>query len=277
MCWRTFVGEAYAGCRGRWGWRHRDVVGRLFADNGWEVRVLDPRSDLPDIADRLASSSVKVTGDLARAANGADFVQKSGPERTDIKRQMSANHTRDDVVLASSSSLLPSVIAEGNPAANRIVIGHPFNPPEVMTLVEAVAGDQDLGRNRQPCGRHASRRGNTTDQAEQGDTPVCRQPVAEGVQRPSDAPCATGRDSAEGARRPGRGVAWFAAGDGGTVREHAPGWRPRQHPPHAPCAEMAFGIGSPHCAKLDFVINEVEHAHGTGAHNYRRRVEVRDA
>ena len=33
---------------------------------------------------------------------------------------------------------MPSVIAEGNAAAHRILIGHPFNPPELMPLVEVV-------------------------------------------------------------------------------------------------------------------------------------------
>jgi ketoreductase RED1 len=52
-----------------------------------------------------------------------------------------AANTRDDVVLASSSSsLVTSAIATGNPAADRIVIGHPFNPPELMPLIEVVPG-----------------------------------------------------------------------------------------------------------------------------------------
>lgn len=45
-------------------------------------------------------------------------------------------------MLASSSSLLPSAIADGNRAAHRIVIGHQFNPPEVLPLVEVVPSAQ---------------------------------------------------------------------------------------------------------------------------------------
>ncbi|MGW2563711.1 3-hydroxyacyl-CoA dehydrogenase NAD-binding domain-containing protein [Streptomyces sp. NPDC001514] len=120
---------------------------RLFAGAGWQVRISDPRPDLKDVADEhLAGLEVTLTADLAAAAEGADFVQEAGPERIDIKEQMFATlaaHTRDDVVLASSSSsLLPSAIANGNPAAGRIVIGHPFNPPELMPLVEVVPGPQ---------------------------------------------------------------------------------------------------------------------------------------
>nr|WP_168720709.1 3-hydroxyacyl-CoA dehydrogenase NAD-binding domain-containing protein [Streptomyces sp. SAT1]ANO42549.1 hydroxylacyl-CoA dehydrogenase [Streptomyces sp. SAT1] len=118
---------------------------RLFGAAGWEVRVSDPRPDLADLVAReLADLPVTATADLAAAATGADFVQEAGPERIEIKEQMFATlavHTRDDVVLASSSSsLLPSAIARGNPAAGRIVVGHPFNPPELMPLVEVVPG-----------------------------------------------------------------------------------------------------------------------------------------
>ncbi|MGW2940133.1 3-hydroxyacyl-CoA dehydrogenase NAD-binding domain-containing protein [Streptomyces sp. NPDC001156] len=116
---------------------------RLFAEHGWEVRLNDPRSDLRDlVAQHLADVAVDVAPDLSDALEGADFVQEAGPERIEIKRELYttlAAHTRPDVVLASSSSsLLPSAIAEGNPAADRILIGHPFNPPELMPLVEVV-------------------------------------------------------------------------------------------------------------------------------------------
>ncbi|MBB4688136.1 3-hydroxyacyl-CoA dehydrogenase NAD-binding domain-containing protein [Amycolatopsis jiangsuensis] len=120
---------------------------RLFAGAGWQVRVSDPRPDLPDIVgQQLAGLPVTAVADLAAAAGGADFVQESGPERIELKHEIFATlaaHTRDDVVLASSSSsLLPTAIAEGNAAASRIVIGHPFNPPELMPLVEVVPGER---------------------------------------------------------------------------------------------------------------------------------------
>jgi 3-hydroxyacyl-CoA dehydrogenase len=48
------------------------------------------------------------------------------------------------VVLASSSSgLLPSAIARGCPAhPERVVVGHPFNPPHLIPLVEVVPGEK---------------------------------------------------------------------------------------------------------------------------------------
>lgn len=118
---------------------------RLFAEGGWRVLITDPREDLAEVVARdLDGLDVEVAADPSSAAAAADFVQESGPERIEIKRQLYrllAEHSRAGVVLASSSStLLPSVIAEGNPAADRIVIGHPFNPPRLMPLVEVVPG-----------------------------------------------------------------------------------------------------------------------------------------
>ncbi|GAB4010721.1 3-hydroxyacyl-CoA dehydrogenase NAD-binding domain-containing protein [Nocardioides ultimimeridianus] len=117
---------------------------RLFAEHGWEVRINDPRPDLAEVVTTGLGglTGVRIAEDLDAAADGADFVQEAGPERIEIKQELYAvlaAHTRDDVVLASSSSsLLPSRIAEGNPAADRILVGHPFNPPELMPLVEVV-------------------------------------------------------------------------------------------------------------------------------------------
>ncbi|MEU7816176.1 3-hydroxyacyl-CoA dehydrogenase NAD-binding domain-containing protein [Pseudonocardia sp. NPDC049154] len=87
------------------------------------------------------------TADPAEAVADADFVQENGPEREDVKHELFAvldKAARPDVVLASSSSgLLASAIARGCPAhPERVVIGHPFNPPHVIPLVEVVPGER---------------------------------------------------------------------------------------------------------------------------------------
>ena len=78
------------------------------------------------------------------AAAAADFIQENGPERLDVKREL---YTRldgaaaADVVIASSSSgLKPSEIQDGCVGADRILIGHPFNPPHLIPLVEVIGG-----------------------------------------------------------------------------------------------------------------------------------------
>lgn len=114
--------------------------GRLRA----EVAALWPTLTPVDGAtpERLA-----FTADPAEAVADADFVQENGPEREDVKHELFAvldEAARPDVVLASSSSgLLPSAIARGCPAhPERVVIGHPFNPPHVIPLVEVVPGER---------------------------------------------------------------------------------------------------------------------------------------
>lgn len=112
---------------------------RLFSDAGWEVRVTDPRPDLEEV---LTGIHATAEPDLARALEGADFVQENGPERIEVKKELfgaAAEHAAPHAILASSSSsLLPSAMSEGNPAAERILVGHPFNPPQLMPLVEVV-------------------------------------------------------------------------------------------------------------------------------------------
>jgi 3-hydroxyacyl-CoA dehydrogenase len=82
--------------------------------------------------------------EMQRALVEVDFVQESAPERPDFKaklfEQMDAA-TAPDVVLASSSSgITPDVIQSACKHPERCVIGHPFNPPHIIPLVEVVGG-----------------------------------------------------------------------------------------------------------------------------------------
>ncbi|KAK4053944.1 hypothetical protein OIO90_003781 [Microbotryomycetes sp. JL221] len=72
-----------------------------------------------------------------------DFVQESGPEKQEYKISVFHfldRHTRPDIILASSSSGLPAsqFIGECRVNPNRVLIGHPFNPPHLIPLVEVV-------------------------------------------------------------------------------------------------------------------------------------------
>ena len=84
------------------------------------------------------------TTELAEAVAEADFVQESGPERLDVKQAMyrAMDEAMDnDVVIASSTSgfrVTELQARAANPA--RIVLGHPFNPPYLMPLVEVAGG-----------------------------------------------------------------------------------------------------------------------------------------
>ena len=78
------------------------------------------------------------------AAAAADFIQENGPERLDLKRELfprldaaAAPHVP---IASSSSSLMPSEFQQGCRHPERVLLGHPFNPPHLIPLVEVVAG-----------------------------------------------------------------------------------------------------------------------------------------
>lgn len=87
----------------------------------------------------------------ADAAQGADFVQENAPERLPLKRALLAGlepALRDDVVIASSTSgIMPTPMQQGMAHPGRLVIGHPFNPPHLVPLVEVVGGQQTDARS----------------------------------------------------------------------------------------------------------------------------------
>jgi 3-hydroxyacyl-CoA dehydrogenase len=92
-----------------------------------------------------SQSRLSFTADLAAAVKSADLVQENGPERIDFKRQLYGQLDEllpPEVIIASSSSgLTMSEIQLGCPShPERCVIGHPFNPPHLIPLVEIVGG-----------------------------------------------------------------------------------------------------------------------------------------
>lgn len=84
--------------------------------------------------------------DLETALQGADFVQENGPEREDLKlelfRKMDAALPADVILASSSSGLLMSKVQAACAHPGRVVLGHPFNPPHMIPLVEVIGGEQ---------------------------------------------------------------------------------------------------------------------------------------
>ena len=111
---------------------------RKYVDEAWPVLTsigLSPGAT----RDRL-----EFTADMKKALAKADFVQENGPERVDFKiglyADMDAATPPDSLIASSSSSLTMSVIQSKCRHPERCVIGHPFNPPHVIPLVEVVGG-----------------------------------------------------------------------------------------------------------------------------------------
>lgn len=81
---------------------------------------------------------------IAEALDGVGFVQESGPEDPEIKASLMAEIDRNtglDVVISSSTTALPvSEFQHKAENPGRIVLGHPFNPPHLMPVVEVGGG-----------------------------------------------------------------------------------------------------------------------------------------
>jgi 3-hydroxyacyl-CoA dehydrogenase len=86
------------------------------------------------------------TTSMKEALSQADLVQENGPERPDFKIKLYAEMDElaplDTLLASSSSSITPSVIQSQCKHPERVVIGHPFNPPHVIPLVEVVGGSK---------------------------------------------------------------------------------------------------------------------------------------
>jgi carnitine 3-dehydrogenase len=82
--------------------------------------------------------------DPAAAVEGAALVQENGPEDLDVKRalfaRIDAALAPDAVVASSTSGFMPSELQTGRVRPERYVVGHPFNPPHLIPLVEVVGG-----------------------------------------------------------------------------------------------------------------------------------------
>jgi 3-hydroxyacyl-CoA dehydrogenase len=118
---------------------------RAYIDSAWpllEEMGLDPGAD---------RNKLMFSTNLKEALKGVDFVQENGPERLDLKLKLFkdiSDAVCPDVIIASSSSGIPvsNFQTEAtNPA--RILLGHPFNPPHVVPLVEVVGGKLTSAEN----------------------------------------------------------------------------------------------------------------------------------
>ncbi|WP_267895918.1 3-hydroxyacyl-CoA dehydrogenase NAD-binding domain-containing protein [Renibacterium salmoninarum] len=111
----------------------------------------------------------------------ADLVQESGPERLEFKQQLFADIAAAapaHALLASSSSgIVATLIAEklDDEAAARMLIAHPFNPPQLMPLVEIVPGERTAESLDRIGDRLLPRAGQSSGPRAQGDPGFCRQ------------------------------------------------------------------------------------------------------
>ena len=84
--------------------------------------------------------------DPIAAVQGAQWVQENGPERIDVKvalfEQVSAHLPPETIIASSSSTLLPTAMQARCTHPERLLLGHPFNPPHLIPLVEVAGGER---------------------------------------------------------------------------------------------------------------------------------------
>ena len=113
---------------------------RKLIDEAWK--------DLTSIglAKGASRDRLRFTTNMKEALSAADFVQENGPERPDFKMKLYAEMDEvvpvDSLLASSSSGITPSVIQSQCKHPERVVIGHPFNPPHIIPLVEVVGGNK---------------------------------------------------------------------------------------------------------------------------------------
>jgi carnitine 3-dehydrogenase len=132
-----------------------------FLARGYDVVAWDPAADgearlrelvaaawpaleALGLAAGAAQDRLSVAPTLEAAVADAEFIQESAPERLDLKRELLASldlAASPAVVIGSSTSgFAMTAMQPDAPGAARMVVGHPFNPPYLIPLVEVVGG-----------------------------------------------------------------------------------------------------------------------------------------
>lgn len=143
-----------------------------FLARGMTVDVWDPRPEAADYVRRYVADAWPAMARIGMVAGaspdawrfhasaeeavaGAEFIQENAPERLPVKRELYARldtAMRPDAILASSTSgLIMSEMQAGFASAPRMAVGHPFNPPHLIPLVEVVGGKDTAPETVQWC------------------------------------------------------------------------------------------------------------------------------
>src|SRR5205823_3762081 len=111
---------------------------RKYVDEAWkDLTVIG-------LSPGAARDHLTFTTNMKEALSNADLVQENGPERPDFKIKLFADMDdatpADSLIASSSSGITPSVMQSECKHPERVLIGHPFNPPHIIPLVEVVGG-----------------------------------------------------------------------------------------------------------------------------------------
>jgi 3-hydroxyacyl-CoA dehydrogenase len=111
---------------------------RKYIDTAW------PALTAMGLSPKASRDRLTFTPDMKEGVSQADLVQENAPERPDFKIKLfadiDASTPSDSIIASSSSGITVSVMQSACKHPERCVIGHPFNPPHMIPLVEVVGG-----------------------------------------------------------------------------------------------------------------------------------------
>src|SRR5262245_34065175 len=111
---------------------------RAYVDAAW------PALTQIGLSTGASRDRLSFTTDMKTALAQADFVQENAPERPEFKMKLFAEMDDvtpvDSIIASSSSGITPSVMQAKCNHPERVLVGHPFNPPHIIPLVEVVGG-----------------------------------------------------------------------------------------------------------------------------------------
>lgn len=111
-----------------------------FVETAW------PTLQALGLAPGADPARLRFTPNPVDAVAGAQFVQENGPERIEVKtalfEQVSRATPPETILASSSSTLLPTAMQARCIHPERLLLGHPFNPPHLIPLVEVCGGER---------------------------------------------------------------------------------------------------------------------------------------
>jgi 3-hydroxybutyryl-CoA dehydrogenase len=113
---------------------------KQYVENAWPVL------EQLGLADNGNADNIRFYSKATDAVEGSAFIQESVPERIDIKHALYADiepaMPADAVIASSASGLTLSEMQAGWNNSQSLVLGHPFNPPHLIPLVEVMGNDK---------------------------------------------------------------------------------------------------------------------------------------
>jgi hypothetical protein len=198
------------------------------------VKAAWPALERLGLAPGASQSNLTFTHDMAAAVKSADLVQENGPERIDFKKKLYQQLDEllpADVIIASSSSGL--TMSEIQSACRlhpeRCVIGHPFNPPHLVPLVEIVGGAKTSEATIERAAEFYTGLEKQARPAAQGSARARGQPLAGGIGAGGLLPRRRRRRQRCGRRYRVVLGTWPALGHHGQHDAQPPRRRPRRH------------------------------------------------